>query len=501
MSNKTDIDFTKANGALDKWKESNTYFEANCGNGIIKSSFSRIASGDDVAVATGYIDMLEKSVNDILDFSKNEQNKFASLVESLKPSDGGDTPKDPPGGSGDTPKDPPGGSGDTPIKPPSEVVQTPIGSGEEINTDDPTAPIEEPEIVVSTVDLDEIDISSLENMKLSDLDDFIGTLKELAKQKNKKLDEYFDDEENADDLKKAILESPYIPQEFKDYIKDLDSEVARQIIKYMLTGGYPNIFNLNPLNLGIIYRYLENIAKEKDMSITDLLTDIKNASILRTVLEDFSNVTEMIKGWEDLEPEELQANLLQLYDGDGVEDMPSGTVEVSRAFVDYICEEVGIDYEELLTDTIYAEDIKTAALEFGHALAFFAMTASFTDQGMMDNVSHLYDGTNYKALGMYEDSNKEFKEKIDEKAKEKNVTSEELLSDSQYAQDVKDAMAECDATKSISSIFKNSDAEISQGVAKNLYNTDYTQKNTFELKTEVSADGTTTTESESAAAA
>ncbi len=495
MADKTNMELTQLNGAAEKWKEANTYFEGNCGNGTFTSSLSRLTSGDDLAVATNYAKMIEDSINDILAFSKEEQGKFASLYTDIKPPATSDPPggtDNPPGGTDNPPivNNPPGGGGtnNPPVvnNPPggTGTEVTPVDVGTPVNPDDPTEPVEEPEIVVSTVDLEALDVSSLEDMELSDLDSFIGMMKDLAKQKNQKLDEFFNDEENADDIKKLILESPYIPQAFKDYISDLDSEVARQIIKYMLTGGYPNIFDINPLNLGIIYRYLENIAKEKGITVTELLADTKYASILRTVLEDFGNVVELLKGWEELEPEQLQSYMLQLYEGNEVEDIPAVAIDVTRCFVDYICEEVGIDYEELLTDTVYAEDIKTAALEFGNTLAFFAMTAAFTDEGMMNNISSLYDGTNYKALGMYEDSTKEFKDKIDEVAKEKNVTSEELLSDTQYAQDVKDAMADCEATKSVESIFKNDDAEVSQKVAKNIYNTDYEKKDTFELKVE-----------------
>ena len=58
--------------------------------------------------------------------------------------------------------------------------------------------------------------------------------------------------------------------------------------------------------------------------------------------------------------------------------------------------------------------------------------------------------------------------------------------------ELKNVLSNCETSKAISSIFKNQDAEVSQRVSKNLYNTDFSQKDTFELKESATATTDTT---------
>lgn len=321
-----------------------------------------------------------------------------------------------------------------------------------------------------------INTGSLTGMTLDQLDGFTGEVIGLADKHKKYLDEYLEDDQYSDEIKDAILNSPYIPQEFKDQIKDMDSKAVRQVIEDMFKGEYPEVFELNPLNLGIVYRYLENVAKENGITLEQLLSDPQYAELLKTTLADFKNIVELVKGWENLSSEEFQANLLKLYDGNETADLPKSDVPMVRALVDYLSEQVGVKYDELLTDTSYADTLKEATEQFAKTATFFEATSHFTEKGMRDNVSHLYDGTNNKALGMDENNVNTFKGEMDSLAKSNSTTTDKLLSDKTYAETVKESMQKSETTSSIGAIFKNADATVSQKVAKNLYNTKFETK-------------------------
>lgn len=416
-----------------------------------------------------FIAELNHSLADIYDFLANHIYPAGQTYFQ------GDLPVDPPdeedgddngdgdddGGGDNVP--PPGGDDGGGTVPPPGGDEIPPDGDTEIDTETEEEDI--PEETIKAMD------ESLTTLSVSDLDGAVDSLIDLADQKNKCLDELVEDDEYADEIKQMLLDSPYIPQEFKDMIKDLDSKAVRKYIESLLKGEHPDVFELNPLNIGVIYSYLMQIAAENGITVEELLSDPKYTSLLKDVLGRFSNVIDLLKGWEELTPEEFQANILKIYDGDEVSDLPEEDIDVIRAFVDYVAEETGIDYEELLTDSTYAETLKDAALQFAKACVFFNATSHFTDAGMRANSMQMFDGTNHKAYGMDNDEVNGFKEEMDALAKEKGVTTDKLFSDSKYADDVKEALANSKNAEGVGSIFKKADSSVSQNVAKNLYNT------------------------------
>jgi hypothetical protein len=435
----------------------------------------------DPDLGTNFIAELNNSLSDLFDFLYSHIYPAAVTYFDKEPD-----PPDPPSSeeksddekpTGETPTGgdnlPPGGGG-TPrgnTPPPDKEPET-------------TTEIETPELTDETIK--KLD-ASLTSLSLTELDGAIDSLIALAEQKNKYLDELVEDDQFADDIKQMLLDSPYIPQEFKDMIKDMDSKLVRQYIESLLKGESPDVFELNPLNIGIIYSYLMRMAAQNGITVEELLADPKYTSLLKTILSRFSNVVDLLKGWENLTPEEFQKNLLTIYDGDEVGDLPQEDIDVIRAFVDYIAEETEIGYEELLTDTTYAETLKDAAMQFGKACVFFNATSHFTDDGMRKNSAQMFDGTNHKAYGMDDNEVKGFREEMDALAKEKGTTTDKLFSDGQYADDVKAALANSKNAEGVGSIFKDAQSSVSQNVAKNLYNT------TLKSEIEITASDVVTT--------
>lgn len=342
----------------------------------------------------------------------------------------------------------------------------------------PTLPVPEmDDIIVDRVDLLKINVKPLEEIDLSSLFGFNMELINLAKMNNKKLDELLADPNFAADIKRIILNSPYIPQEFKDIIKELTDEEARQVIEALFNGEFVDVFLINPLNISVVYNYLQHIAEENGITVEELLNNPEYANLLSESLQGMKEVIDLFMSWEELTPEQFQENLLNIYDGNGIEEIEERAVKNVRTFIDTLCEKTDIGYEELLTDNEYAETIKQASTEYGKCATFFYATSYFTDEGMQSNARQMFDGTNYKAFAMTEENVNGFKGEMDTLASENNTTTENLLTDSQYADIVKDALQNSENALGIGDIFKRSDSSVSQNVAKNLYSTDFNKEN------------------------
>lgn len=415
-----------------------------------------------------FISELTQSLDDIYNFLngniypagesyfQNDNSEETETPEKTKTSGGNNS-----GGRNNTG----GGSSVTPTPDP-----TPDTTPETIPE---TIPETTPELIPATTQLEKIDTTSLEELGISDLNGVIDDIIDLAQMENKTVDELLADDEYSDKIKETLLNSPYVPQEFKDLITDMDSSVVRLLLDYILKGNCPEVFDLNTLNLGIMYSYLEGIAEANNISVQELLEKSENSQLLKDSLSQLDNVIDLVKGWELLDPENFQEQLRDFYLGDVSEEFPNVDVVATRAYVDYLSEECDVYYEEFLNDTSYAETLKEGAVQFGRSLTFFKATSFFSDEGMQSNVNSLYDGTNYKAFGMDKDEITSFKSEIDSVASQNNTTADKLLSDSQYADTVKDTLQKSSSAKGVGSIYKNADSTVSQTVAKNLYNTSF----------------------------
>lgn len=458
------INYDTAGAASETWLNANNKFESGPKTIADGNAFNSLTTPIDVAAS--YVAELKKSIEEVFLFTKKQQAAFQQLIDDGLTDPGGQDP------GGDDPTDPGGGGGP---------------SGE--NPEDPTTPpvvVPPAEIPVSEL----IPVDSLEDVSVSQIDGIVDSLIELAG--DKPLDEFISDPTSSDKIRDALLQSPYIPDDLKKLLQEADSELVRQTIQALMKGKMPEVFALNPLNIGIVYSYLSKIASDNGITVEQLLNDPQYSGLLKAHLAGFEDVIELIKGWEDLSAEELQANLLSIYDGDGIGDMKDSTVNIMRTFVDYIADATEIPAEELLLDTKYADILKNATEQFGKTSVFMNAASHYSSDGMQGVINSLVDGSNAAALGMDESEVNGFKSEIDALAKEKGVTSEVLLSDSKYADDVKNTLAASENAKEVGLIYEKSESSVSQNVAKNLYNTKFETESTTNL-TQTTTDGTTTT--------
>lgn len=462
VSGNLDIDYDICIGACDQWKLGNEKLKSCVKTPIYTSSYDVLTSPEDII--SSYLNEFRSSVDEIVLFSEAQESAFRIFVEP--PEDDEDETEESPISS-----DPPTGGG---------------GNNNDDSSEDTISPVVTPPVEIPVSEL--IPLTTLEDVSVSQIDGIVDSLIDLAG--DTPVDEFVSEQASADKIKEALLASPYIPDDLKKLLQEADSELVRQTIQALMNGEMPEVFALNPLNIGIVYSYLSKIASDNGITIEQLLNDPQYSELLKTHLAGFEDVVDLIKSWKDLSAEEFQANLLSIYDGDGIGDMKDSTVNIMRTFVDYIASATEIPAEELLLDVKYADILKNATEQFAKTSVFMGATSHYSADGMQNVVSSLVDGTNAAALGMDEREVANFKSEIDALAKEKGVTSESLLSDSKYADDVKNALASSENAKEVGLIYAKSESLVSQNVAKNLYNTVFETKSENSTNVDIGSDTT-----------
>lgn len=240
-------------------------------------------------------------------------------------------------------------------------------------------------------DLSKIDKSPVEKMSLRDFDGMLNELIELAKLKNVTLDELLMNDKYSDSIKEVLLESPYVPQDFKEILLELDSSSIRQLFLNMLNGDYPELFDINTLNLEIMRSYLEKIAEENGITVDELLNDEKYQDLLKDTLSKYDNVIDLIDGWEDLGAQEFQDQLKSFYLGDVPEEFPNEDILATRSFVDTLANECDVSYEEFLNDVSYADTLKDGAIEYGKSMKYFETLTHTSDDMLFKNTKEVFD--------------------------------------------------------------------------------------------------------------
>ena len=215
----------------------------------------------------------------------------------------------------------------------------------------------------------------------------------LALLKNLSLEQLLADDKYSDEIKKVVLDSQNVSDDLKEIITQMDSSVARQFIAAMLNKGSNDLFELNDLNMSILFNYLSVIADNNGTTVENLLNKQQYAKLLRSALSNCKDAAYLYAGWENLSGEEIQENLLNVYNGDVPDGLSKGSVDVTRGFVETIVKESSVPYDELLTDTSYAQVIKEATNQFQSATDYFGLLSQVSNSemssGLINNFANI----------------------------------------------------------------------------------------------------------------
>jgi hypothetical protein len=428
------------------------------------SSFTGLKNNDPDLISN-YVSVLTEALTATRDFAMKAGTALQAYVDGLEPEDTEEEQPQP------DPATPPGDVNPDPVNPGPGGPVSPPPPGDPGTPADPPAPEEPIETPLEPMD---IDTSCLRDLPLKDVDGIVDTIIDIADKNKLGIDEVLADDKYNDQIKEALLKSDFIPDELKEQLLDADSVIVRKLFESIMKGEFPEIFELNPLNIGAAYKYLQRCASELGISVEELLTNDKYTEVLKEKLKSFDGVVDFCKVIDDLPPEKYQDKLLGVWDGNDIEGMEDSTVDVIRDYISYVAEQVSeggdeIAPEELLTNRDYAEVVKEATQQFAKSSVFFNSGAHMSDKGCHETIGGVFTGKNAKAMGMDKATQEKFIAEVDAAAKAKGTTTEAYLSDNQYADDVKDMLLNSSNAPEVGAIYKKEESLVSQHVVKNLY--------------------------------
>jgi hypothetical protein len=92
-----------------------------------------------------------------------------------------------------------------------------------------------------------------------------------------------------------------------------------------------------------------------------------------------------------------------------------------------------------------------------------------SDKGCRETIGGMMLGKNAKAMGMDKNTQNKFIAEVDSLAKQKGIKTETLLSDNQYADDLKDMLLNSQNAQEVGAIYMKDNSDVSQHAVKNLY--------------------------------
>lgn len=196
--------------------------------------------------------------------------------------------------------------------------------------------------------------------KISKLDDesYIKFMTVLGTIANGNLLEYISDTNLASKLKKALLDSPNLDADLKKIISEMDENEVQVTLQAILTDD--TMFSDTSKN--IIYEYTQSLSSETNINVLKATKDLQFFS----QVDDIFNTVSTIIGKED-----LQKNLLSIYDGDGTEALSTESIAFIKTTIDYLSTANNIEYEELLTNKEHENLLKTELNGLSKTLSYF----------------------------------------------------------------------------------------------------------------------------------
>lgn len=206
----------------------------------------------------------------------------------------------------------------------------------------------------------EVSINTEFVSKVSELDteSYVKFMTVLGTIANGNLLGYISDVNLAPNLKKAILESPNLDPDLREIISKMDENEVQVTLQSILTDKDA----ITDTSKCIIYKYTEALSKDTNI---DVLKVSKELQFFNQVDDLFNTISSVIV------KENLQQNLLSIYDGDVGTEISIESIDFVRVAVDYLAELNNVSYEELLTNKDFEDLLKNEFEDLTKALSYF----------------------------------------------------------------------------------------------------------------------------------
>ena len=150
--------------------------------------------------------------------------------------------------------------------------------------------------------------------------------------------------ENADIVKKILLEDTNVSNELKQIITNMDPKVLQASLLACLKDGKVMIDS----SKSIVYNHLERLAKANNINMNDIL---KNPNALSQPFTEFRYVSDIMDTL--ISSNKVGEGLLNVYDGNT--NASSNATEIIREMIDTIASSKNIQPETLLIDYNYKD--------------------------------------------------------------------------------------------------------------------------------------------------
>ena len=191
-------------------------------------------------------------------------------------------------------------------------------------------------------------------LSVSQLNEISKNLQAFAKSNNLTVEQLLTDEKNIDVLIKYLTtsSSSNLPQELIGLIKDGDTKATQQLLYNIFTGNNDSVMGINTTTKSAIATRLNKIAAENNLSTSDLLK-VENAELIRKGLVGYNDIANNL----NISGDNIQEQLLKIYDGDGVDNYSSDSLNTLRDYMDSVASSKQLDIDTYLASTEAQSDI------------------------------------------------------------------------------------------------------------------------------------------------
>lgn len=234
---------------------------------------------------------------------------------------------------------------------PPEDPDGPDGGG---GPDGPDGPDESknPDTGIDNVDEQ---LSYLSEISLSDLQSVVSLLNTIATDNKISIDQLLNDETLGAQIKEMLLKDVKLSETYRKMIEEGSVVSLVTSLKSLVNGEVKEAFGLDEDTELTLKSYLANIAKDNNLEFSDLISGETNSNVLKTALSSMKSVNSSLSTFTK---DDVQSKLLAIYDGnlDGMEvdDTSQGII---KSHIDVLSSLTDINYEELLTEPLYAEEL------------------------------------------------------------------------------------------------------------------------------------------------
>ena len=225
-------------------------------------------------------------------------------------------------------------------------------------TDTSSIIVENPTVTETSVDDSQIqvDINTIvSKINAMTYDSYIKFMTALGSITGGKLTEYITNEKYATELKKLLLESPEISDDFKAQIKDMDAVTVQALLKNILV----NIDGVSDLSKIVINKYTES-----ENGKTELIAATKGNGFYEDVDVIYNEFSSILS-----KDAKLTNSLQDIYDGANP-DVSDKTMDFVRIVIDELASSKNMTYNELLSESNESM-LRTEMESLSKSLAYF----------------------------------------------------------------------------------------------------------------------------------